>query len=109
MDVKSAFLNSVIQEEVYVKQTPGFEIFYFPNHVFKLSKALYGLKQAPRANLGKRWFSKRRSGVVGSRRRWVPVAGVSAASASKAAHGHRLPRSVGSPWRRQWLSSPDYF
>nr|CAD40731.2 OSJNBa0072D21.17 [Oryza sativa Japonica Group]CAE05285.2 OSJNBa0084N21.3 [Oryza sativa Japonica Group] len=42
MDVKSAFLNGFIQEEVYVKQPPGFENPDFPNHVFKLSKALYG-------------------------------------------------------------------
>jgi hypothetical protein len=42
MDVKSAFLNGPIKEEVYVEQPPGFE-------VYKLSKALYGLKQAPRA------------------------------------------------------------
>ena len=44
MDVKSAFLNGFIEEEVYVEQPPGFESFDFPNHVFKFSKALYGLK-----------------------------------------------------------------
>jgi hypothetical protein len=49
MDVKSTFLNGPIKEEVYVKQTPGFEDDRYPDHVYKLSKALYGLKQAPRA------------------------------------------------------------
>jgi hypothetical protein len=49
MDVKSAFLNGVIQEEVYVRQPVGFENPKYPNRVYKLSKALYGFKQAPRA------------------------------------------------------------
>jgi hypothetical protein len=49
MDVKSAFLNGPIKEEVYVEQPPGFEDSEYPNHIYKLSKALYGLKQAPRA------------------------------------------------------------
>jgi hypothetical protein len=41
MDVKSAFLNAPIKEEVYVEQPPGFKDDWYPNHVFKLSKALY--------------------------------------------------------------------
>nr|GEV77412.1 retrovirus-related Pol polyprotein from transposon TNT 1-94 [Tanacetum cinerariifolium] len=49
MDVKSAFLNVKLSEEVYVEQPPGFESSEFPNHVCRLNKALYGLKQAPRA------------------------------------------------------------
>jgi hypothetical protein len=49
MDVRSAFLNALIKEEVYVEQPPGFKSEKCPNHVYKLHKALYGLKQAPRA------------------------------------------------------------
>jgi hypothetical protein len=49
MDVKSAFLNGPIKEEVYVEQPSDVEDSEYPNHVHKLSKALYGLKQAPRA------------------------------------------------------------
>ena len=48
MDVKSAFLNGYIKEEVYVHQPPGFESSKNPEFVFKLKKSLYGLKQAPR-------------------------------------------------------------
>jgi hypothetical protein len=47
MDVKSAFINGVIQEEVFVRQAPGFKNPKYPNRVYKLSKALYGLKQVP--------------------------------------------------------------
>jgi hypothetical protein len=49
IDVKSAFLNGPIKEEMYVEQPPGFEASEYPSHVYKLSKALYELKQAPRA------------------------------------------------------------
>ena len=59
MDVKSAFLNGVINEEVYVAQPPGFVDFEKPNHVFKLKKALYGLKQAPKA-----WYDRLKSFLV---------------------------------------------
>ncbi|GJW14138.1 copia protein [Tanacetum coccineum] len=49
MDVKSAFLNGFINEEVYVAQPSGFIDFAKPNYVYRLKKALYGLKQAPKA------------------------------------------------------------
>ncbi|GKD17765.1 retrovirus-related pol polyprotein from transposon TNT 1-94 [Tanacetum coccineum] len=49
MDIKSAFLNGKISEEVYVQQPPRFESSEYPNQVCKLDKALYGLKQALRA------------------------------------------------------------
>nr|GEV38061.1 hypothetical protein [Tanacetum cinerariifolium] len=48
MDVKIAFLNGKLREEVYVSQLDGFVDQDNPNHVYKLKKALYGLKQAPR-------------------------------------------------------------
>ncbi|XP_070048981.1 uncharacterized mitochondrial protein AtMg00820-like [Nicotiana tomentosiformis] len=53
MDVKSAFLNGFLKEEVCVKQPSSFECHEHPEHIFKLDKALYGLKQAPRA-----WYER---------------------------------------------------
>jgi hypothetical protein len=53
MDVKSTFLNGVIQEEVFVRQPPDFENPKYFNRVYKLSKILYGLKQAPQA-----WYAR---------------------------------------------------
>nr|GFB94498.1 retrovirus-related Pol polyprotein from transposon TNT 1-94 [Tanacetum cinerariifolium] len=49
MDVKTAFLNGNLREEVYVSQLNRFVDQDNPNHVHKLKKALHGLKQAPRA------------------------------------------------------------
>ena len=59
MDVKSAFLNGFINEEVYVAQPPGFIDHVHPDFVFKLDKALYGLKQAPRA-----WYERLSSFLI---------------------------------------------
>lgn len=61
MDVKSAFLNDFLKEEVYVKQPPGFEKHEHPKYVFKLDKALYGLKQAPRA-----WYERLSKFLLGN-------------------------------------------
>ena len=52
MDVKTAFLNGFIHEEVYIEQSQGFKVHRKESHVCRLKKALYGLKQAPRA-----WYS----------------------------------------------------
>ncbi|GKE71373.1 retrovirus-related pol polyprotein from transposon TNT 1-94 [Tanacetum coccineum] len=49
MDVKTAFLNGLLKEEVYVSQPDRFVDPDFPYHVYKLKKSLFGLKQAPRA------------------------------------------------------------
>ncbi|GJY21923.1 retrovirus-related pol polyprotein from transposon TNT 1-94 [Tanacetum coccineum] len=59
MDVKSAFRNSFINEEVYVVQPPGFINFAKPNHVYRLKKALYGLKQAPKA-----WYNRLKAFLI---------------------------------------------
>ena len=53
MDVKTAFLNREIKEDIYISQPEGFEIKGKEDHILKLQKVLYGLKQAPRA-----WNSK---------------------------------------------------
>ena len=53
MDVKSAFLNGILQEEVYVEQPKGFVDPHRSDDVYKLKRALYGLKQAPRA-----WYDR---------------------------------------------------
>ncbi|GJT35536.1 retrovirus-related pol polyprotein from transposon TNT 1-94 [Tanacetum coccineum] len=59
MDIKNAFLNGFINEEVYVAQPPGFIDFEKPNHVYKLKKALYGLKQAPKS-----WYDRLKAFLI---------------------------------------------
>jgi hypothetical protein len=49
MDVKCAILNGVLEEEVFLRQPPGFESVEFPHQVYKLRKVFYGLKQATKA------------------------------------------------------------
>eukprot|EP00253_Pinus_taeda_P003110 PITA_03110 len=53
MAVKTVFLNGVIEEEVYIEQPEGFEVFSSESHVCRLKRALYGLKQAPHA-----WYTR---------------------------------------------------
>ncbi|GJT16651.1 retrovirus-related pol polyprotein from transposon TNT 1-94 [Tanacetum coccineum] len=59
MDVKSAFLNGFINEEVYVAQPLGFIDFQKPNYAYKLKKALYGLKPAPKA-----WYDRLKTFLI---------------------------------------------
>ena len=53
MDVKTLFLNGVVEEEVYVEQPLRFETHDRQSHVCRLKKALYDLKQAPRTWYGR--------------------------------------------------------
>ena len=53
MDVKTAFLNGVVEEKVYVEQPLGFETHVKESHVCRLKKSLYSLKQEPRKCYGK--------------------------------------------------------
>ena len=53
MDVKTTFLNGMIEEEVYIEQPQVFEVKNNVTHVCKLKKDLYGLKQGRRAWYGR--------------------------------------------------------
>ncbi|GJX38226.1 copia protein [Tanacetum coccineum] len=66
MDVKTAFLNGPLKEEVYVSQPEGFIDPEFPDHVYRLKKALYSLKQAPRA-----WWKARELELKETRLKWL--------------------------------------
>jgi hypothetical protein len=52
MDVKTTFLNEIIEEEVYIEKHQGFEVHGRDSHVCRIKKSLYRLKHAPRA-----WYS----------------------------------------------------
>ena len=60
MDVKSAFLNGYVEEEIYIDQPPSFVDFEHPNHVYKLKKTPCGLKQAPRS-----WYERLNNFLIG--------------------------------------------
>jgi hypothetical protein len=60
MDVKTAFLNWIIEEEVYIEQPEGFETFDRESHVCRLKRAMYGLKQTPCA-----WYTRIDSYFIG--------------------------------------------
>ena len=62
MDLKTAFLNRLFKEDVYVTQPKGFIDPHFLDHVLYLKKALYGLKQAPRA-----WYDQVTQNLVSHR------------------------------------------
>jgi hypothetical protein len=66
MDVKSAFLNGFLEEEVYVKKPPGFESVGLPHKVYRLRKVLYGLKQASYS-----WYGRLRGFCSARGLRWA--------------------------------------
>jgi hypothetical protein len=53
LDIHNAFLNGVLDKEVYMKQPPSFVDSALPSYVCRLHKSLYGLKQAPQA-----WYTR---------------------------------------------------
>jgi hypothetical protein len=53
MDVKTTFINGIVEEEVYMEKPQGFEVYGRDSHVCRLNKSLYGLKQAPMT-----WYSR---------------------------------------------------
>ena len=59
LDVENVFLHGILEEEVYMRQPPGFENANSPNSIYKLDKAIVGLKQAHRA-----WYSKLSSKLI---------------------------------------------
>ena len=63
MDVKSAFLNGYIEEEVYMHQPPGFEDTKHPEHVFKLKKSLYGVKRKDKSQAQPKTLSSSTSSI----------------------------------------------
>ena len=67
MDVKTTFLNGVIEEEVYIEQPQGFEVEDRRTHVCKLKKALYELKQSPRDWYGRIYSFLMRLGFTKSK------------------------------------------
>jgi hypothetical protein len=60
INVKSTFLNGIIQEEVFIMQPTGFKNPKYPNRVYKLSNTLYELKQTPRA-----WYARLKTFLLG--------------------------------------------
>ena len=77
MDVKSAFLNGELLEDVYVEQPPGFMVKNQEKKVLHLIKALYGLRQAPRA-----WYSKLDESLIPSASRGVLLSMLSTSTAN---------------------------
>jgi histone deacetylase 1/2 len=51
LDVKNVSLHGILEEIIYMRQLPGYEVKGKSQYIYKLDKAIYGLKQAPRA-----WF-----------------------------------------------------
>ncbi|GJR19146.1 retrovirus-related pol polyprotein from transposon TNT 1-94 [Tanacetum coccineum] len=100
MDVKTAFLNGPLKEEVYVNQPDGFIDPHHPDKVYRLKKALYGLKQAPRA-----WYDELSNFLIHESPHGIFINQAKYAQEILIKHGLTSCDSIGTPMATKYLDA----